>query len=126
MKEVTTTIIKPKLSWRERKAIMIQRTSHMEEAVRIALTVKGYHAETDRMFCLLSSTPDFYFHKYNLAVYLDGEKVHRKRQEKDRYLRELLVKRYGFRVLSLTYNRYSKAQLNEIVQQIIQSCEVKK
>ena len=95
----------------------------MEHAARLALAGKGFHAETDRMFCLLSTTPDLYFPQYNLAIYLDGEAVHRKRQEKDEYLRDLLVKRYGFRVLSITYSRYSKAQLDEIVKQIIQGCE---
>lgn len=41
----------------------------------------------------------FAFPKYNLAVYLDGEEVHRKRGEKDAMLRELLTKRFGIRML---------------------------
>lgn len=119
--KVTVNILKPKETAEQRKAVITPQVSRMEEAVRIALTEKGFYPETDRQFCLLTTMPDFYFAKSNLAVYLDGEKVHRKRQDKDQYLRQLLTKRYDIQVLSLSYSRFNKTELDEILHQILEA-----
>ena len=119
--KVTTSIIKPKLSWKDRKARMQMPVSKMEEAVRIKLEEKGLHPETDREFCLQSTKPDYYFPNKNLAIFLDGADVHRKRQDRDQALRELLTKRHNVKIVSLTYTAYSEAQKDEIVNRIMEA-----
>ena len=74
---------------------------------------------TQKEFCLLSTKPDFYFPDVNLAVYIDGEQIHRKREAKDLELRELLKKRYGCTVRSFSYRApITKKRLAEIVSEI--------
>jgi very-short-patch-repair endonuclease len=68
----------------------------------------------------MSTTPDIYFPEKRLAIYIDGVQVHVKRQEKDETLRELLAKRYGVKVLSIPYERYSKRELERIVNTIME------
>lgn len=80
----------------------------------------GLRFERQKEFCLLSTKPDFYFSDVNLAVYLDGEQVHRNREERDFELRELLKKRYGCTVRSYSYKApITKTRLNEITEQIV-------
>lgn len=109
---------KVKESWRDRKARMHPQASKMEEALLLALNQKGLHPERDRQFCLRTTIPDFYFPHKNLAVYLDGEQVH-KHPEKDQALREQLSKRYGIRVLTIPYASFTKTVQDEILQQIV-------
>lgn len=102
-------------NWRD---LMHPRHSKMEMDVLLALTRERLHPCTDKSFCVVSTVPDFYFPERKLAVYLDGEKVHLKRQDKDERLRTLLRKRHGVKVLSIMYNGNSKRKTREIVEQI--------
>lgn len=109
----------PKPTWPERKAMMHPKVSKMEEAISLALTEKGVAFEQQREFCVRSTKPDFYFPHQNLAVYLDGEEAHKKRVDRDNFLRELLTKRYGIRVLGLTYRDNTQKSRDEILQKVL-------
>ena len=87
---VTTSIIKPKDTWEQRKAQMQVPISKMETAVLIKLEQKGLHFETQKEFCLQRTFADYYSLKHNLAIYLDGE-VHRGREDRDEAIREQLT-----------------------------------
>ena len=92
--------------------------SRIETDILEELNLSGLFPETDKHFCVLSTTPDFYFADKNLAVYVDGEQVHRNRQERDDNLRQLLTKRHGVTVLTFPYKRRSKRVRQKIVEQI--------
>ena len=106
------------MSWLER---LHPAVSRMEQKVLLALHEKGQHPIAHKQFCLLYTEPDYYFPDQHLAVYLDGHEVHRKREERDTELRELLAKRYGIRVLTISYKRYSKKAKREIMKQILEA-----
>lgn len=118
--------IEPKVkeSWEHRKARMHPQTSKMEQAILLALNEKGIYPETQREFCLQSTRPDYYFPNENLAVYLDGEQVH-KHPDKDQALRKLLTKRFGIQVLPIPYTSFTKTTQDKILQQIIATKEAK-
>ena len=92
--------------------------SRIEMDILEQLNHAGLFPETDKHFCVLSTTPDFYFADKRLAVYVDGEQVHRNREERDDYLRQLLAKRHGVTVLTFPYKRRSKKAMRKIVEQI--------
>ena len=92
--------------------------SRMEFDILDELSKAGFHPEMDKHFCVLSTTPDFYFPDKNLAVYVDGEKVHEKRRERDQELRRLLAKRHGVTVLTFPYKRRTKREKMKIVEQL--------
>lgn len=100
-----------------RQRMQVSR-SKMDDDVALDLAEKGYHPMFNKSFCVLSTQPDYYFPDKNLAVYLDGFKVHFKRQHKDERLRYLLKKRHGVKVLSITYNGNSKRERKRIVEEI--------
>jgi len=116
----------PKPTWPERKQMMHPKVSKMEEAVALALTRKGVAFEQQREFCVRSTKPDFYFPHQNLAVYLDGEEAHKKRVDRDNFLRELLTKRYGVRVLGLTYRDNTQKSKDEILQKVLDEVNTQK
>ena len=101
------------------EAMRVQH-SRMEWDVLEDLNRAGLFPLMDKSFPVLSTTPDFFFPDKNLAVYLDGEKVHAKRQEKDQELRRLLAKRHGVTVLTFPYKRRTKKARQKIVEQIIE------
>jgi len=75
---------------------------------------------TQKRFCLLTTTADFYFSDINLAVYIDGEQSHKNRQERDTELRRLLKKRHGCKIRSYSYKTpITKKRLKEIVEDIV-------
>ena len=108
-------------SWRHRKATMQPQHSRMEMEILFMLHEKGLCPMTNEDFCIQSTIPDFWFPSRRLAVYLDGEKVHRKRQDKDAYLRELLAKRHGVKVLSITYKGNSKREKSRVLKLIVEA-----
>ncbi|RLI00083.1 hypothetical protein DRO19_00425, partial [Candidatus Bathyarchaeota archaeon] len=57
-----------------------------------------------------------------LAVFLDGP-VHKGREDRDEALRELLWKRHNVEPLTIEYERYTKQQVQEIVELILQALE---
>jgi very-short-patch-repair endonuclease len=108
------TIIKPKETPEYRRAIMHPQHSQMEQNLLIDLEVAGYHPETDHSFCVQSTTPDFYFPDLNLAIYIDGV-PHKNHEETDERLRTLLANRYHLKVLSVPYDRNTKAMEKQIL-----------
>jgi very-short-patch-repair endonuclease len=100
-------------------------TDYSVSAAEISLACKLAEAnclrfETQKQFCLQSTKPDFYFADVNLAVYLDGEQVHRNREQKDQELRDKLEERYGCTVRSYSYRApITKARLQEICDKIV-------
>jgi len=111
---------KVKEPWSERRAHMAPQVSSMEQHIRLALTEKSVSFETDKEFCLQSTTPDLWLPKRNLAVYLDGSEVHMNRRDKDEFLRELLTKRHGVRVLSITFKGTSQTEQDRVLSQILE------
>ena len=105
------------MSWRERLHVS---PSRMEQEVLIALDNRGVYPLTDKEFCVQSTKPDFYFPDQRLAVYLDGP-THLGKEERDEALRQLLSKRYGVKVLSIPYNRYSKSERGRIINAIMEA-----
>jgi len=97
--------------------------SRMDEGVYIELQKRGINCEFQRSFCVQVTTPDIYIPSKRIAIYLDGEEVHAKRKERDEALRELLAKRYGIKVLSIPYKRFSKKELKRIVNEILEAIE---
>jgi len=110
--------VRYKDAWTYRKARMQVPVSRMDEAVLVELQRLGIPFEAQKEFCLQSTTPDVYLPNKRIAIYLDGEKVHRKRDERDEALRELLTKRYGIRVISIPYKRFSKSELKRVIEKI--------
>lgn len=108
------------MSFRER---LHPRQSKMELEVLAELNKHHFFPCTDKSFCLLSTKPDFYFPSEQLAVYLDGEYVHRNRHDRDSYLRGLLEKRHGIKVLTLPYKRNSKRNRRLIVAEILEALQ---
>ena len=119
-------IIEPpkyKEPWLERKAHMAPQISQMETLIAKALTAKAVSFESQKLFCLQATTPDFWFPKQNLACYLDGLDVHRNRQDKDELLRELLTKRHGVRVLSITYEGTGQTEQDRVLAEITEAVQ---
>jgi hypothetical protein len=111
--------------WSDREAKMHPQHSKTEENVLQALVTKGIrNIAQDRHFCVRETVPDLYFPEKNLAVYLDFEETHKKREDKDEQLREWLTKCHGVRVLSLPYDAVSQKETDRLVQAIIEEVSV--
>ena len=108
--EAPTKTIKPvvKDTWEHRKATMHPQHSKMELDLheKLMVTEETRPALMDKQFCLKTTTPDFYFPKKKLAVYLDGV-VHQGKEDRDQKLRTLLTKRHDIKVLSIPYTSNS-------------------
>ena len=101
---------------------MQPQVSQMELAVAEELAKRGLSFETQKQFCIQSCTADLYFPKQRLAVFLDGP-VHKGREDRDEALRELLWKRHNVEPLTIEYESYTKEQVQEIVELILQALE---
>ena len=106
-------------SWEYRKARMQSQHSCMEEALMVKLASAGVQFKTDRLFCIQSTCPDFFFAEKDLAVYV--VEAHRCREDQDEQLRELLAKRYRVKVVTISYERFSKQETERVFQQIMEA-----
>jgi len=105
------------VNYRERMNVKV---SAAETAILQRLNSEGVFPLTQQPFCLRHTTPDLFFPDINLAVYIDGEQVHRNKEQKDEELRRLLSKRHGCTVRSYSYKSpITKKRLQEIIDQII-------
>jgi hypothetical protein len=104
---------------REHKARMQSKHSQIEEALMIKLASAGVQLETDRLFCIQSTCPDFVLVDKDLAVYVDES--HQCREDQDEQLRELLAKRYRVKVVPISYERFSKQETERVFQQIMEA-----
>ena len=107
-------------TWEYRKAIMHPQHSRIEHALLLKLHAKGLHPMVDKEFCVQATTPDFYFPDKNLAIYIDGKKIHSSRIDRDEELRGLLEKRHGVKVLSLSYDDYTEAEVARLLNAILE------
>ena len=105
-----------KPSWKE---AMHPKVSKMEEWLREKLSEKGISFLTDQEFCAIKTYPDVYFPEANLALYLDGEKVHRDRVHKDDFLRKRFTENTGIKIVGLTYRDNTQKSKDEILQKVL-------
>jgi len=113
----TKTTEPEKDKWEHRKAQMQPQHSKIETLVLTKLEASEMRPVlTDRVFPIQTTTPDFYFPRHNLAIYLDGP-AHEGREDRDEKLRDLLVKRHGVKVVSIKYKseRDAEAVLKEVL-----------
>ena len=103
----------------QHKARMQSQHSRIEEALMINLASAGVQFETDRLFCIQSTCPDFFFADKDLAVYVD--EAHQCREDQNEQLRELLAKRYRVKVVTISYERFSKQETERVFQQIMEA-----
>jgi hypothetical protein len=96
------------------------KVSKMEEWLRVVLSEKGITFDTEVEFSVVKTYPDFYFPEANVALYLDGEKVHRDRVHKDDYLRERFTENTGIKVVGLTYRDNTQKSRDEILQKVME------
>jgi len=98
---------------------MHPKISKMEEAIRLRLQEAGIAFQAQHEFCIVKTTPDFYFPQADLAIYLDGEKVHMKHEDRDQNLRILLKKRHNIEPVGIVYRDNSKKTEDEIFEKIV-------
>src|SRR5467141_617560 len=102
--------------WREN---LHANPSRMEQELAIKLQDNGIHYQTQVEIPV--TIADFYFplESRPLLVFVDG-RVHRRTAQmaKDEELRSLLRKR-GYRILELTYDRYSDKKRDQLYHQIL-------
>lgn len=106
---------KPQEKWEQRVAQMHPQHSKMEQ--ELLLKLQGLGVMRDKEFCVQTTTPDFYFPKQKLAVYVDGL-VHKGKEERDSYLRNLLTERHQVRVVAIPYEAFSKQEVERVFDQI--------
>ena len=113
-------------TWEHRQAMMSQPVSRMEQEAITELIAEGQPIETSMTYPVLSTTPDAQGTKQfsKVVFYIDGEAVHAGREDRDERLRELLAKRYGFRVVSIRYKSYSQAAKEEVKAKIRENLQV--
>jgi len=112
-------------SWEYRKARMHPQISRMDMAILLKFktdpTIKaaGWKVEFQRTICLVPTTPDFIVTKGDtqIGLYLDGEQVHKKRQERDEWLRGML-ERKGVTPFAISYPDTSDAWVERVWKQI--------
>jgi very-short-patch-repair endonuclease len=113
-------IQKPVETWTHRAALMQPQHSNMEQTILVRLNGLGKQVETDTEFCLSSTKPDFFFRNQNLAIYLDGP-VHQGKEDKDEALRDLLVKRHGIKVISISYKDFTKEEVERVLNEVLEA-----
>ena len=106
--------------WEHRAARMRPQHSRMELDVLLLLNKKGKYPWSWKPFCIQSTEPDYFFEREQIAVYLDGEKAHAKRADRDSRIRELLEKRHGVRVVSITYRGNSHKEQQRVLNKILE------
>jgi hypothetical protein len=115
--------------WAYRKARMSPQHSSMEDRIRVRLQNAGIRVETDREFCLLSTTPDHFISGFvnvqklletPIAIYLDGP-VHLGNEDRDEQLRDLLTKRHHIHVISIPYKGDSQREEDRVFSLIMEA-----
>lgn len=103
-----------------REARMHPQKSAFEERVVFRfkewLGKMGLRLETDKKFCVLSTTPDAYVPEFEGLCYIDGAAVHSgNREDKDERLRELLQKHNPeLNIQGFKYKADSKVEENRV------------
>ena len=102
-----------------------QSVSNAEMKIRDALWNREvYGVTTQHKFYKLITSADFYFSDINLAVFIDGEQVHKDKEFADQYKRDLVAKLYGCKIRVCSYKYpITKKRLSEIVDLIADDVE---
>lgn len=116
-KDFERNVRKLKRTREEIMEIMHPEESKMEVRVRNALFKKTIWNLSNEPFVLESTTPDIFLPDKRIAIYLDGP-IHKGREDQDEELRGKLAKRYGVKVLSISYKANTKKEFKSIMQQI--------
>jgi very-short-patch-repair endonuclease len=96
--------------------------SNIEIAIANALNESGITGFlTQHPIVIQQTIPDFFFPDKRLAVYIDGP-VHSGREDRDQELRDALRRR-GYKVLELSYEKPTKETINRLVVEIILAYE---
>ena len=78
-----------------------------------------YGYEIQKKFYKLITSADIYFADINLAIFIDGEQVHRNKEFEDKDNRDLVEKLYGCTIRPYSYKApITKKRLREIVASI--------
>jgi len=113
-------------SWEYRSARMRNQVSKMDWNVYLRLKVDkdirvaGWKIEWQKPYCLLQTTPEFTLTKGDVKIgpYLDGEKAHKNKRDRDEELREMLWQRHKVKPLPISYKRWSQKDEDRIFKQI--------
>jgi len=99
--------------------------SNAEIKIRKALYNKDcYGADYNKPFYKLITSADFYFSDINLAIFVDGEQVHKDKEFSDKDKRDLVAKLHGCTIRSYSYkDPITKKRLAEIVDLIVDDVE---
>ena len=95
--------------------------SNAELEIRQKLWDKDiWGADYNRPFYKLITSADIYFSDINLAIFIDGEQVHRDKEFEDKDKRDLVAKLHGCTIRSHSYKApITKKRLAEIVEAIV-------
>ena len=99
--------------------------SNAEIKIRRALwDRKCWGADYNKPFYKLITSADFYFSDINLAIFIDGEQIHRNKEFEDKDKRDRVAKLYGCTVRAYSYKApITKKRLAEIVDLIVDDAE---
>lgn len=93
--------------------------SNAELKIQASLNNRGFFPGTQKEFKKLITSADFVFEDIRLAIFIDGEQVHRDHEESDADKRDF-VRKQGYKVRSFSYKApITKTRLKEIVETII-------
>ena len=110
-----TASSKPTETWEQRLAQRSPEHSEMQDYITQKLMDAGVRPViTDRWVCLEGTKPDQELPSLNAFLYLDGEEVHRNKQDKDQYLRGKLEKHTQKRVVSVTFKGKSDREKQRV------------
>ena len=127
--KITTTILKPKLSWKDRKARMQAPVSKMDEAIYLRLQAneklreEGWKIVFQKRYCITEIISDVTLKKGDreIACFFDNEYIHRNRQERDELNRQKAADRHGITVLPLPYKSFNKTEEDQILNRIVEA-----
>lgn len=98
-------------------------TSNAENEIRDELAIKGYMPETQHRFYKLVTSADFWYPNIRLAIFLDGEQVHKDKEFEDMDKRDFVRSR-GCTVRVFSYHApMSQKRKKEIIAKIIDDYE---
>lgn len=120
------------------RELMHPSQAKMEIAVAVDLQRLGFNISMSEHYDLKLPPNQFYLHRekittwpdielldYNFLVYIDGWAVHKNRQDRDEFMRQLLTEQYpSVHVLVCHYKRYSQKRRRQIVQEIREGARV--
>lgn len=108
---------KPKETAEYRRARMSPMVSHMEQRLAERLTEAGVAFESQKEYCIKKTVPDFVIN--DKAFFIDYEKLHIKREEKDEDARTRLRQFHNIEPFGLPYKADTKAEEERLFKQIM-------